>query len=162
MKWVVYDLDTSNVTFLNEAQIEINKGYGIKNGDFIKIGEFTSIRVCIDEKREVEGEKKEVGRNMRGRGESIAVVEKKLAPTAFVGDEVVKRKIRGLPKKQIQESGLVIEGEAACVDVETGKECDLESGVGQLRRNPRRCAAPKEQQVAGSSLVSIDKNRKTE
>ncbi|KAF5189460.1 Fha domain-containing protein [Thalictrum thalictroides] len=169
MKWVVYDLDTSNGTFLNEVQIEGNKGYGIKNGDFIRIGEFTEIRVCIDEKREIddeaEGKKKEVGRKMRGRGDSSAVVEEKLAATASSSDEVVKevkRKTqgRGRPKKQIQVSSLIIEAEAASVDVETGKEGDLESGVWQLKRNPRGRAVLKEQKVAESSLVSINNNQK--
>ncbi|KAL6525126.1 hypothetical protein OROMI_030719 [Orobanche minor] len=79
MKWVVYDLDTSKCTFLNEVHVEGNKGYVIKDGDFIRIGEFTDIRVCIDEKSEVgdeaEGEKTEVGKKMRGQGESSVVVE---------------------------------------------------------------------------------------
>ncbi|KAF5175007.1 Fha domain-containing protein [Thalictrum thalictroides] len=188
MKWVVCDLHTSNGTFLNEVQIEGNKEIELKNGDFIKIGEFTSIKICIgveeeEEERDlevketkgvkkvrgkkgvvetvsvVEGEKKEVGRKTRGRGAANEqVVEEKVGVSASV--EVVKRNTRGRPKKEGLQPSVVTETKAASVQVDNVKEGDLESGVGQSRRYPRRGAATKEHQVPQSSLVSVNKNQK--
>ncbi|KAL5707083.1 hypothetical protein ACHQM5_025175 [Ranunculus cassubicifolius] len=60
LNWVIYDLDTSNGTFLNGVQIEPNSPFLLKNGDLIKIGELTSIKVGIREKENVEEKEEKV------------------------------------------------------------------------------------------------------
>ncbi|KAF5736770.1 FHA domain-containing protein [Tripterygium wilfordii] len=48
-QWVIRDLDTSNGTFLNSSKLTPQTSYPISHGDTIKLGEYTSILVKIDD-----------------------------------------------------------------------------------------------------------------
>ncbi|XP_047951472.1 FHA domain-containing protein At4g14490-like [Salvia hispanica] len=71
-RWTVSDLDSSNGSFLNDAQLEPFEAAVLSHGDVIKIGEETSIRVEI-----LSGEGNEVvsvaRRNTRRRGREQVV-----------------------------------------------------------------------------------------
>ncbi|KAF5962180.1 hypothetical protein HYC85_003389 [Camellia sinensis] len=62
-KWVITDLDTSNGTVLNGSQLQPLSPSDLGDGDTIKFGEYTSIKVKI----EVKGDDNRLRRNPRNR-----------------------------------------------------------------------------------------------
>ena len=62
-QWVVTDLDSSNGTILNGSQLQSLTPFNLSDGDVIKLGEFTSIKVKI----EVHGGDSRLRRNPKRR-----------------------------------------------------------------------------------------------
>ncbi|KAF9620024.1 hypothetical protein IFM89_010640 [Coptis chinensis] len=158
--WVIRDLDTSNGTLVNGNQIEGGKEVGIRNGDFIKIGECTSIKVCIDGAVEegVKGVKKvdfDKKNTRRGAAQkldsSVGVVVGGVEKIDLV-NEVKKNTRRGAGSASGQEAQ---KPDSSVADV---ANIDLESGVGQFKQNTRRGVAGtsgKEAQKPDSSVVDV-------
>ncbi|KAF9610745.1 hypothetical protein IFM89_024601 [Coptis chinensis] len=142
--WVIRDLHTSNGTLVNGNQIEGGKEFGITNGDFIKIGECTSIKVSIDG-----GVKKNTRRGAAQKlDSSVAVVVGGVEKIDLVND--VKRNTRrGAGGKKAQKP------DSSVADV---ANVDLESGVGHFKQNTRRGVAGtsgKEAQKPDSSVGDV-------
>ncbi|KAJ4982194.1 hypothetical protein NE237_033031 [Protea cynaroides] len=69
-KWVVSDLESSNGTLLNKVKLQALLTYDLRDGDMIKIGEYTSIKVKI-----VEEPKVDEGCKIAGSGASVEEVD---------------------------------------------------------------------------------------
>ncbi|XP_015085737.1 FHA domain-containing protein At4g14490-like [Solanum pennellii] len=77
--WVINDLGSSNGTFLNTIAIDPSRPTKLTDGDIIKIGEETSIKVKIevmevDQVEEIEVKGKNTRRNAR-RGKGLGVID---------------------------------------------------------------------------------------
>lgn len=89
-KWTLADLGSSNGTFLNDDQLLPNKPCPLKNGDAIKIGEETLIRVKIESQASPEKKTLRPQAN-RKRGEAATskkhktVVQNPEPPQSVVG-----------------------------------------------------------------------------
>lgn len=89
-KWTLADLDSSNGTFLNDDRLLPNKPCPLKNGDAIKIGEETLIRVKIESQASPEKKTLRPQAN-RKRGEAATskkhktVVQNPEPPQSVVG-----------------------------------------------------------------------------
>ncbi|KAK6914057.1 Forkhead-associated (FHA) domain [Dillenia turbinata] len=70
-KWKISDLGTSNGTFINGVSIPASKPSDLEEGDVVKIGEYTSFKVSIQD----EESENQVRRNPRRRG-AVPVEEK--------------------------------------------------------------------------------------
>ncbi|KAM3263700.1 FHA domain-containing protein [Capsicum annuum] len=74
--WVINDLGSSNGTFLNKIAIDPSRPTKLNNGDVIKIGEETSIKVGIEGMRVDLGENRR--RNTRRKGLGVIDEDKEL------------------------------------------------------------------------------------
>ncbi|XP_010267933.1 PREDICTED: FHA domain-containing protein At4g14490-like [Nelumbo nucifera] len=62
-KWVVLDLESSNGTIVSGIKLQPLLHYDLKDGDVIKIGELTSIKVKIEEQNESDKGARRTGNN---------------------------------------------------------------------------------------------------
>lgn len=115
-KWVITDLESSNGTILNTSQIKPLFPSELKNGDEIKIGELTSIRVEII----LIGEEISIRRNPR----------RQTAPKSGGLDLGVRSEV-GV------EGGTTL-GEGGSIRVRDLKTEDVEKGVDNAGRENRR------------------------
>ncbi|KAL5717684.1 hypothetical protein ACHQM5_010657 [Ranunculus cassubicifolius] len=149
--WVIYDLDTSNGTFLNGVQIEPNTPFVLKNGDFIKIGELTSIKVVLGEDEE----------EKRKQTKGLKKIEKSGGATSSVNVDADVKNVKevkldgggGPVRRNPRRGNVVAEKEQVSVAV-----VETRGGRGRGRKN----AAPKndvvETIVDGVAEVNIGEN----
>ncbi|KAG6408876.1 hypothetical protein SASPL_131902 [Salvia splendens] len=77
-RWTVSDLDSSNGSILNDAQLEPFETAALSHGDVIKIGEKTSIRVEIVSRADTEvgsGVRRNTRRRVRGQVVDLGVID---------------------------------------------------------------------------------------
>ncbi|RVX22269.1 FHA domain-containing protein [Vitis vinifera] len=146
-KWVVRDLDSSNGTILNNAQLSPDDPADLRDFDSIKIGEFTSITVRI-----VQCDESRLRRNPRRGG---AGKEGKLDSVGSVaenrGRKGVSKTVR-VVKEEENEADL-----ASVSEVGFGKELDNNLGVVAENRGgrgrPKRAKVLKNEAVEESGEV---------
>ena len=146
-KWVVRDLDSSNGTILNNAQLSPDDPADLRDFDSIKIGEFTSITVRIvqcDESR-LRRNPRRGGARKEGELDSVGSVAENR------GRKGVSKTVR-VVKEEENEADL-----ASVSEVGFGKELDNNLGVVEENRGgrgrPKRAKVLKNEAVEDSGEV---------
>ncbi|KAK9139167.1 hypothetical protein Scep_008848 [Stephania cephalantha] len=125
-RWVVSDLGASNGTMLNGDALEPDKDYDLNDGDVIKIGEFTSLKVKIGLALDP-GNEKNPRRNPR-RGAKAAVGEENL------GLVEEKKPRRGRPRRKVVvEKDEVEELNKGAMDEEQENNDQVSKAIGVSR-----------------------------
>ncbi|KAL5723245.1 hypothetical protein ACHQM5_006664 [Ranunculus cassubicifolius] len=156
LNWVIYDLDTSNGTFLNGVQIEPNSPFVLKNGDLIKIGELTSIKVGIGEEKVEEKDEKDVPKGNLGKG--LKKIGKSVSTSVQVGDDA--EDVGDGPVRRNTRRGVVAAKKQQVVESDLVSAVETRGGRGRGRKK----AAPKNETVEtvadGVAEVKIGDNNK--
>ncbi|KAH7521536.1 hypothetical protein FEM48_Zijuj07G0044000 [Ziziphus jujuba var. spinosa] len=174
-KWVLRDLESSNGTILNGIRIQPNTPFDLRDGDNIKIGEYTIISVVIndcdgdggDDDDDQSQLRKKNPRPPRGGG-GVRSVPPAPAPAIVgrrgkVGKEteevkhedvaVVKRK-RGRPNKaRVSVSGAVEEEKILEVDEGSSSEC-VETKPAKQATTTRQTRSSKNKKENANEVVS--------